>query len=396
MSDAAAIAHAGARPPLLGPFGRKAIRLGRFLDIEIGLDFSWLFIFALVTVSLSGQFGAEHGDWSSATAWSAGVLASLIFFLSILLHELGHSVTSNALGLPVKSITLFIFGGLARLSGKPRTPREEFLIGIAGPAVSVALGVLFLGVAFALPSETFAGEFASAIFSWLGQINLMLAVFNMFPGHPLDGGHILRAAVWAWTGKEHLATRVASAMGSTFALFLIGFGAVSILALGNIGGFWLVLIGWFLMRASQGSVLQEVLEYRLGRVRAREAMAERCPRVPAHMTVDELISGAILRRGERHFCVEENGALQGLITLNQVKSVPVLERAETPVAAIMIPRARLGTIDGDETLWIAMKRMDDMGVNQLPVMSGEHLIGILSREQLLRVVRNQLDLGGNS
>jgi len=394
MADATATSDASARrPPLMGPFGRKAVRVGRILNIEVGFDLSWLFIFALVTVGLSTKFGAEHEEWSRIETWGAGLGASLIFFLSILLHELGHSVTSNRLGLPVRSITLFIFGGLATLSGKPERPRDEFLIGVAGPAVSVALGGIFYGIAAVIPETARAGELLVAIFSWLGFVNIVLAAFNLYPGHPLDGGHLLRAIVWAISGNERLGTAVASALGSAFAMFLMGAGAISILLLGSLGGFWLVLIGWFLMRASRGTLLQEVLEERLGRVTAREAMADHCPRVAGDETVEELIAGPILQQGLRHFCVEEHDELTGLITLNEVKSVAAEERATTRIASVMVPRTQLATIEADDSLWNALRRMDDLRVNQLPVVSAGRLIGLLTREQLVRVIRNQMDIG---
>jgi Zn-dependent protease len=392
--DAGASASPDAAPrraPLIGPFGRKAIRAGRIANIEVGFDLSWIFVFALVTIALAGQFAAEHEAWSRPEAWAAGLVAALLFFLSILLHELGHSLTSNLLGIPVRSITLFVFGGLAQLAGKPGRPRDEFLIGMAGPAVSVVLGALFLGIAALVPETAPLGEPAVAIFGWLGFVNLALAAFNLFPGHPLDGGHVLRAAVWAATGDERRGTAAAAAMGTAFALLLIGVGAVMVVFAGAIGGFWLVLIGWFVMRASQGSVLQEMLQERLSRVAVREAMVERCPRVGADETVEALISDAILKQGQRHFCVERDGELAGLVTLNELKSVAPAERATTRVAAIMIPRERLQTIAGDDSLWDALGRMDDLGVNQLPVVRDAQLVGLLTREQLLRVIRNQLD-----
>ena len=381
------------RPPLLGPFGRKAVRVGRLLNIEIGFDLSWLFILVLVTVGLAEKFRIEHEQWSALQSWGTGFVTSLAFFLSILLHELGHSVTSNALGLPVRSITLFVFGGLAKLSGKPKTPRDEFLIGLAGPAVSLALGGLFLGMAALVPSVPGVGELAAAAFSWLGFVNIVLAAFNLFPGYPLDGGHLLRAVVWAVTGSEFRGTALASALGTAFALSLIGFGAMSILLLRSIGGFWLVLIGWFVMRASQSSVLQELLEDRLSRVTSRETLADDCPRVDADETVESLIAGAILQKGQRCFCVEEQGEFKGLVTLSDVKSISAHERATTSLASIMVPLEHLATISGDETLWDAMRTMDDRGVNQLPVMHEGRLIGLLTREHLLRVIRNQMDLG---
>jgi Zn-dependent protease len=394
MSDAAsAISDAAPRRQLQGPFGGRAVRLGRVGRIDIGIDLSWFLIFALVVLALRTRFGAEEPPWTAFEAWAAGFLGAMVFFLSVILHELGHGLTSNALGLPVRSITLFVFGGLARLSGKPKRPRDEFLIGVAGPAVSLALAGLFAGCAWLLPEEPRASAVAGTVLTWLGTINLLLVAFNLVPGHPLDGGHLLRAGVWAATGDERLADRVTNLLGRAFAFFLVAVGATTLLLFGAMGGLWLVLIGWFLARAARGSEMHAQLESRLSGLRAADVLGGGYPTVSAGTTVAELLSGAILRRGERYFAVLESDRFVGIVTLADVRRVPDAERAHTTVATVMTPPARLVTLEHDESLWTGMQRMDDAGVGQLPVLREGALVGVLSRERLLRVLRNQLDLG---
>ena len=383
---------------LQGPFGRPALRLGRVLGIEVGLDFTWVFIFLLITLSLSRQLGAQHETWPAAARWAGALAASLLFFASILLHELGHSVTSNALGVPVRSITLFLFGGLASLSKEPERPRDEFLIGAAGPAVSVLLGLVFLLLSLLLPAEPLLSEVTAGVLAWLGWINLVLAGFNLFPGFPLDGGHLLRAAVWAWTGSLERATRVAAGMGALFATGLIGLGILIAIPGGNLlGGLWLVFIGWFVLSAARGSTTQMVLERGLSLLRVREVVDSDPPTVSRAASVADVIAGPVLKQGQRWLLVRDHEGPVGLVTLHEIKSVPEELRANTPIGQVMRPRSQLVTVRLDATLWQALKTLQEAGVNQLPVLDAEgRFAGMLSRERLLAVVRNQLELAGMS
>jgi len=383
---------------LQGPFGRPALRLGRVLGIEVGLDFTWVFIFLLITLSLSRQLGAQHETWPAAARWAGALAASLLFFASILLHELGHSVTSNALGVPVRSITLFLFGGLASLSKEPERPRDEFLIGAAGPVVSVLLGLVFLLLSLLLPAEPLLSEVTAGVLAWLGWINLVLAGFNLFPGFPLDGGHLLRAAVWAWTGSLERATRVAAGMGALFATGLIGLGILIAIPGGNLlGGLWLVFIGWFVLSAARGSTTQMVLERGLSLLRVREVVDSDPPTVSRAASVADVIAGPVLKQGQRWLLVRDHEGPVGLVTLHEIKSVPEELRANTPIGQVMRPRSQLVTVRLDATLWQALKTLQEAGVNQLPVLDAEgRFAGMLSRERLLAVVRNQLELAGMS
>jgi Zn-dependent protease len=305
-------------------------------------------------------------------------------------------VTSNALGVPVRSITLFLFGGLASLSKEPERPRDEFLIGAAGPAVSVLLGVAFGLLSLLMPEGPLVGQVAAEVFGWLGWINLVLAVFNLFPGFPLDGGHLLRAAVWAWTGSIERATRVAAGMGVVFAMGLIGLGILIAIPGGNLlGGLWLVFIGWFVLSAARGSTTQMVLERGLSGLSVREVVDPDPPMVTRAASVADVIAGPVLKQGLRWVLVRDHEGPVGLVTLHEIKAVPEAERANTPIGQVMRPRSRLVTVRLDTTLWQALKTLQEAGVNQLPVLDPEgRFAGMLSRERLLGVVRNQLELSG--
>lgn len=366
------------------------------LGIEVGLDFTWILIFFLITLSLAQQLDAQHGDWTGPVRWATAVATSLLFFASILLHELGHSLVSRAFGLRVLSITLFLFGGVADLSGEPKRPRDACLIAAAGPAVSLLLGLMFLVLCLLLPATALPGEVAVASCRWLGTINLALAVFNLFPGFPLDGGHVLRAAVWAWTGSLERATQVAAVLGKVFAAGLIALGILIALGSQNaLNGLWLVFVGWFVLGAARSSSIGARLESRLGAIRSREIMLTDLPSVSRAESVSAVIEGPVLKQGRRWLVVRDHDEPVGLVTLREIKGVLPAERANTPIGQVMQPRERLPAIHQDVSLRQAMRLMREAGVSQLPVLDGEdRLVGVLTRERLLQVVQNQLELAG--
>jgi Zn-dependent protease/CBS domain-containing protein len=378
----------GSSPPARGVFGGSAWRLGRVSGIEIAIDYSWLLIFALITFSLSNQFTAAHEDWGRSEIWTTAVVTSLLFFASIVLHELGHSLTAQRLGVGVASITLFVFGGVAQLQSEPKRPRDEMLIALAGPLVSLGLGVGFQAMASALGGDS-DGQLV-AILSWLGRINTVLAVFNLVPGFPLDGGRVLRGLIWAFTGSFERATSVAAASGSVFAYMLILFGIVTALLGGQVvGGLWLAFIGWFLLTAARATVGQVVIEGILSRVRSDEVMEPiGRVRLTGRESVTDLIMQSVLRHGYRTFyVVDPAGTLLGIVTLRELAGVAQDERARTPAASVMTPIDRLHVLRPENTGWEALRTMAEAGVNQLPVMRGNQVIGAVTRERLLGVVQ---------
>jgi Zn-dependent protease len=258
---------------------KNALRLGTIFGIEIGLDYSWFIVFALVTWSMASYYLMDY-RWPAPTAWTVGAITSLLLFASVLAHELGHSLVAIRKGIPVKSITLFIFGGVSQITEEPARPRDEFLISIAGLAVSGVLGLLFLLLAHAMPDPR---QPAAVQAAWLGRINLLLAAFNLIPGFPLDGGRIFRSILWGVTGSFHRATQIAVAAGRVVAYGFIFLGLWMFFGGDWVNGLWLAFIGWILNGAAVGTYQQLLLREQLAGVTARDVMMTDCPRVSQEM-----------------------------------------------------------------------------------------------------------------
>lgn len=379
-----------APPEQRGPFGARTLRIGRVLGIEVGVDPSWFVIFALVTVSLASELQALDPSWGAPLAWGAGCVASLLYFLSILLHEMGHSVISQSLGLPVRSITLFLFGGLAQLSGEPARPRDEFLIAIAGPAVSVLLGLGFWVLGMAMPEGSIVGEVGYR----LGWINLALAIFNMIPGFPLDGGHVFRALLWAALGDRDRSTRWSALVGAVFARILIALGIALALIGGQVGsGIFMGFVGWFLLRVARASGFQATLHESLSAVNVGEVMHTPEHVVDPWTTVEDLAEGPIAREGARQVFVEDGGELVGVVGLEQVLAIEKPRRAFLRVTEVMRQLSDLQTIGPREDLFAALERLERGGASVLLVVHEGATLGVLSRDDITRVFQARRRLG---
>ena len=377
----------------IGTVRHAGWRLGSVAGIELSIDYSWLLIFALVTFSLAQQLASGDVAELGIRVWLAAAAVSVVFFASILLHELGHSLTAQRLGIQVRSITPFLFGGVAELASEPRRPRDEVLVAVAGPLVSVSLGLIFLGLAGRLGVE---GGLLGAGLAWLGRINLLLAAFNAVPGFPLDGGRVLRGILWAVSGDFTRATRVAGACGAIFAWLLIGMGLLAAVLGGQlVGGIWFVLIGWFLLSAARASVGQEALQRALADIRVRDTLVPVTGSLlSGSESVAEVLENLVLRQGRRtFFVVDPDGCLCGLVTLRELARTPAHMRSQTSVAQVMVPEERLATVSPTQSGQSALARMADLGVNQLPVVSEGRVVGAVTREALLGVVRAHLLLG---
>lgn len=370
----------------------KAISIGRVLGIEIRLDTSWFIVFALVTWSLSGHyFPMAHPGWSSETYWSLGLVTSLLFFASVVGHELAHSLVARANGIQVRDITLFIFGGAAQLADEPRRARDEFVMALAGPAMSLGLAGIF-GLLWQLGAGTDDGLHALA--GWLASINLMLGLFNLIPGFPLDGGRVLRAAIWGLGGDLKRATLIATAVGRYVAFALILWGVWRVFSGDWAGGIWIAFIGWFLDSAATRSSQQLVLDDLLAGHTVAEVMWTDCPRVPRHLTLDALVEHTMLPSLRTCFPVVEVGEVVGLITLDQVRSVAREQWSTTRVGDVMVPLPQLEPVRPDEGLSGILERMTRDDLAQLPVMDGQRLVGLLSRSQLLNYVQTRAEFAG--
>lgn len=366
------------------------VKLGHIWGIPIGLHVSWFLIFGLVTWSLArGYFPIAYPDMPVVTYWVLGALTSLLFFASVLTHELGHSFIALRNRVPVRGITLFIFGGVAHIAQEPRTPGAEFRIAIAGPLTSLglALGCGTLGfLAQAVPYLAVPGM-------WLARINLLVAVFNFIPGFPLDGGRILRAVVWRLTGSFQRATRIATFTGELAAFGFMSWGVFTMVGGRFFDGLWLVFIGWFLQNAAAASYAQTNLQQSLRGVTVTQVMTRDCPLVPGHLPLQDLVEERILQGGQRCFMVSENHRLRGMLTLHDVTKVPRAQWGRITTEQVMVPWDRMIRVSPTTALLEALQIMDNANVNQVPVVEGNDIVGMLSREHLLHYLRARAELG---
>jgi Zn-dependent protease len=376
---------------------RGGIPIGKAFGISLRLHYSWFFIFALVTWSLAAvYFPATHPEWSLSLKIGAGLLASLLFFGSVLFHELMHSLVSIRQGTQIQSITLFFLGGVSEMTGEPKTAGDEFRMAAAGPFSSLVLGGLFLGIYFALRSATSeAAQFGAAISSYLGLINILLGVFNLIPGFPLDGGRVLRSLIWWRSRNLQGATKIASNIGRVIG-FLFIFGGIGLAFTGNLfNGIWLVLIGWFLETAASGSYRQMLLQDMLKGHTASEVMSRDCMVVPPDITVERLVNEHILSSGRRCFPVVSGGHTEGLVTLGNVRSIPRDARKTTLVREAMTPLSQVKSVSPNEDLGNILQILSENDINQVPVVWENKVVGIVARDNLINFIntRNELQRG---
>jgi Zn-dependent protease/predicted transcriptional regulator len=356
------------------------IRIGRIFGIPIYLHPTWFLVFLLVTWALTARLQSEHADWSTAAQLLAASLTSALFFLSILLHELGHSVLALRHRVPVRSITLFIFGGVALMEREPESSGAELQIAIAGPIVSALLALGFSGLAHVAGSDSLLGSLAG----WLAFINAGVALFNLLPGYPLDGGRVLRAFLWARTGDRDRATRVAANAGQWMAYAFIAFGALQVFH-GDIGGLWIAFIGWFLLSAATATIRQAAVDASLSRLRARDLMSEDVPRIPADTSVARFARDLVMR-GRRWALVEHAGAPVGLISLTDVRRVPAEAWDTTLVGQIATPIDAVLTAPLDSPVRDLLRTMATRKVNQIPILEGGRILGAVTREALVQAI----------
>jgi Zn-dependent protease/CBS domain-containing protein len=363
--------------------GRATVPLGRIMDIRIGLDYSWFLVFALLTWMLAGSYyPSEYEGWSQSLYWFMGAVSAISLFVCVLLHELGHSFVALRFNVPVRSITLFIFGGVAQMGAESPSAKAEFQIAIAGPIVSLLLaGVFTVMLSVIPPVETLTG-----LLAYLALLNLALALFNLIPGFPLDGGRIFRAFLWSVTKDMRQSTIIAANTGRVVGFLFIMFGVWRVFA-GDFGGLWIVFIGWFLDNAASAQVNQAMSHGLLSGHLVSQAMSGRLATVPSSFTLQRLLDDYVLAAGRRWILVDRGSETIGLVTLHLLKQVPRSEWATKTVAEAMIPLQESKRLAPESELWAALQMMDRDGVNQLPVMSNNHIVGMLTREDVVTYLR---------
>lgn len=369
---------------------KNTLPLGHILGIPIGLDPSWFLMFALVTCTLaSSYFPSEFKNWPAVQYWIVGAGTTILFFASVVLHELGHSILALRYKIPVASITLFIFGGIARIAAEPPSAVAEFVIAIAGPLTSFALAAFF---------GLLEGVFTSiaplfAMVKYLAYINGALALFNLIPGFPLDGGRVFRAIVWGITRNLHRATEIAATIGRVIAFLFILYGVWQILQGSWANGLWIAFIGWFLENASVGQVQQQRLHDLLAGHTVAQAMSRSCATASVDLTLQELVDRHILGEGHRCLMLTRSEEIAGLLTLHHIREVQRNRWGTVTAGEIMTPISKMRRIKPEVGLEEALEKMGTDGVNQLPVMSNGKIEGMLSREDIVHYLGTLQKLG---
>lgn len=389
----------------------NGFRLGKVFNINIQIDWSWLLIFGLVSWSLAASFRQIHADWTPVMQWGMALLAAGLFFLSVLAHELAHSLVARAQGVPVRNITLFMFGGVSNIQKEPASPMNEFLVAIVGPLTSFILGGIFLllgsgGLALSNATATNMNNLlaqigpANTIFLWLGSVNILVGAFNLIPGFPLDGGRVVRSILWGITRDLKKATRWASWLGQAVAwlLILAGmsmlFGAqIPVLGSGFINGLWLIFIGWFLQNAAVQSYRRVVIQDMLEDIPVKRLMNPTVPTAPANITVENFVENYLMQSDNRAFIIYEEDKMVGLMTIEDVRKLSAEERRTTLVRDVMTPSEKMIVVAPEEDVTAAFDRLQTKDIRQLPVVTGNKIVGLLRRNDILNWLQIQSELG---
>lgn len=367
-----------------------SIRLGKIAGIEITINYTWIIIVVLIMWSLATAFMAIYPGWGTVTYWIVGFIAAILLFVSVLLHELAHSLVARSQGLPVRSITLFIFGGVSNIEREPQSAGVEFWMAIVGPITSIVIGVIAFLLYLPLARTNSPLE---AILNYLAIANILLGIFNLIPGFPLDGGRVLRSIIWKITGNLRRATRIASVIGEIVAVIFILIGVWVFFAGNFFSGIWLGFIGWFLLNAARTANAQVMLESMFKGVTVDQVMNRNPVTVPANISLQRLVDEDFLPQGLRCALVVQGEQFAGLITLNDIRRVPRDQWAQTPVGMAMIPVNRLHSVSPTQNLNDVLSLMANQDVNQLPVVQDGRVVGILSRDAIIRYIEVRRGLG---
>ncbi len=368
-----------------------SLRIGKIAGIDIYINVSWIIILVLLTVSLAtGWFPQLYRGWSTATYWVVGFISAILLFVSVLLHELAHSLVARRRGVPVKNITLFIFGGVSNIEQEPKSPGVEFQITVVGPLTSILIGVVCFLLWLPLRGTNSPLE---GILFYLAVTNLLLGVFNLIPGFPLDGGRVLRSIIWKITGSLRQATRIASITGQIVAYLFIFWGIWQLFSGSVLNGIWLGFIGWFLLSAAQSANSQVMLESVLRGVTVGEVMNPTPTLVPANISLQQLVDQYFLPQGLRSALVMQADQLAGLITLSDIRHVPREQWGQVTVGHAMIPLERLHVVQPQQSLNDVLPLMAGRDVNQLPVVQNGAVVGVVSRDAIVHYLEVRRSLG---
>ncbi len=374
---------------------RSSIKLFKIFGIEVGLNYSWFIIFALITFTLTTSFFPTSLPNASVAVYIVlGVITSILFFFSVLFHEISHSLVARKNGILIDKISLFVFGGVAQMTKEPDTPRAELLMAIAGPLFSIVLGALF-GAVYFIFRYVYPVEFISVPVGYLAYINVLLGIFNLIPGFPLDGGRVLRAIIWYSTKDLRKSTRIAASVGEGFGFVLILIG-IFLLFRGDWGnGLWLMFLGWFLHQAAAGSYEQVIISQSLSALKASDMMTKDIVSVSSTIHLDELVHEWFMRYRFGRFPVVDGDQIYGIVTIHDVKSIPRDEWSTKNVLDIIKPISPDEIISSDEHASTVLGRMSSKGITEFLVISEKKLVGIITKSDILRALKLQRAFSDN-
>ncbi|OHC12489.1 MAG: hypothetical protein A3K50_06405 [Planctomycetes bacterium RIFOXYD12_FULL_42_12] len=356
-------------------------KVATIMGIPIRVHFSWFIVFGLITWSLSTHYFPKAApELPVASYWIKGTLAALLLFASVAFHELSHSYIAKKYRIPITSITLFIFGGIAQMKGEPPHPKAEFRIAIAGPLSSFFLSGLF----FLLSVNTVGG--LKALFSYLAQINFILGAFNLIPGFPMDGGRVLRSVLWSRTKDYFYATQKASNFGQRIAIFFVIFGTFLIFS-GSSGGLWLLLIGWFLYMAAQSSSQQATLQVILSGIKVKDVMVRDIVTLNSSITIDDAVDKYFLRYSYGGFPVMDDGKFLGIITLKEIKDIPRDDWNKVKVSDVFTPHNKKWEVSSDADVMMALELMIKEDKGRIVVTENNAITGLITRNGIARYVQ---------
>ena len=373
-------------------FGKR-IRLFKLLGFEVRIDLSWIIIAVLIVWSLSkGLFPLYFKNLSAGAYWIMGITGAVGLFLSIIFHELSHSLVARRYGMPMKGITLFIFGGVAEMTDEPTSAKGEFFMAIVGPVSSVIAGLAFYGLHgfgkfLGLPSAV------NGVLSYVSWINFLLAAFNLMPAFPLDGGRVLRSILWGLKKNIRWATRVSSSIGTVFGILLIVFGFFRVVFQGDfVGGMWWFLIGMFLQSAARASYQQLLTRRALEGEPVRRFMEPNPVTVASSTSIQKLVEDYIYKYHYKMFPVVDAGKLAGCITTKEVKQIPREEWAHKTVGALAVTCSTENTVGPEEDAVKAMSKMNQNGLSRLMVVDQGRLLGIIALKDMLKFLSLKVEL----
>lgn len=369
---------------------KASFKLFRIAGITVGIHYTWLFAIVFFSWTLAQvYFPAGYPNWSTWVYWVTGIIASLLIFVSILFHELAHSLVANAKGIPVHSITLFILGGASNLEEEPQKPGAEFVMAIVGPVTSLVLAAALWGFSYLAADKTTP---VAAVLSYLAVVNVYIGLFNLLPGFPMDGGRVLRSIIWGSTGSLTRATDIAGIVGQVFGWIFIGIGLFLMISVNFVNGLWIAFIGWFLNGSADASRKEVALRERLSHIKVRELMNPNIATITPETTIDEMVTNIFQRQHGRAVPVFKDGRLVGIATITDVKKVTQNKWATTPVQDIMTSEP-LYTVTPDDNLNKAMMLIAGKDINQVLISDQGKCGGILSRADIIRLIQVNRELG---